>query len=174
MATCKAALGLVRSGWQGPAADGPPRARTLLFSSGPSTHQLPRDWLAVGWCVGACGCSRAGGRMTESGAPVAGSHPVALGGISLGASREGVLSAGEHVCCVVCVVAYRRWGVRPPVWFVAWSRSTLGVSLVGGRVVMRGSPHACVGWGCACPSSPRIPLQLEVWASWASHGPQWG
>lgn len=64
--------------------------------------------------------------------------------------------------------------MRPPVWFVAWSRSTLGVSLVGGRVVMRGSPHACVGWGCACPSSPRIPLQLEVWASWASHGPQWG
>lgn len=40
--------------------------------------------------------------MTESGAPVAGSHPVALGGISLGASLEGVLSAGG--ACVPCGV----------------------------------------------------------------------
>ena len=46
--------------------------------------------------------------MTESGAPVAGSRPVASGGASLGPPGRECFLQGEHVRHVVWVVAHRR------------------------------------------------------------------
>lgn len=85
--------------------------------------------------------------MTESGAPVAGSHPVALGGASPGPPGRECFLQGEHVRRVVWVVAHRRRPVvRGPASALSGSRPGAETHQ-GSPWFGKGSPHAGVWWG---------------------------